>query len=150
MYCGPWLMASLDLSVINSACTCVLSWPSHAFILRLLGLYYIQVWHQSRWGLQLKLDTLLRSLRLKLGPREVDKVAKVQAKKSLIKNSEICNFCATQTLYTSKESWQQSSVRFEIKLVDFVMKKLKKIWLWIPKNHNFLLVLAEFLKNLSR
>ena len=43
--CGPWLMTSLDLSVINSACTCVLSWPCHAFISRFLGLYCIQVWH---------------------------------------------------------------------------------------------------------
>ena len=49
-------------------------------------------------------------------------------KKNSIKNSEICNFWATQTLYTSKESWEQSSFRFEIKLEDFVMKKLKKKW----------------------
>ena len=41
-------MTSLDLSVINSACTCVLSWSCHAFISRLLGLYFIQVWHQYK------------------------------------------------------------------------------------------------------
>ena len=78
------------------------------------------------WHNQLKFDTLLRLLRLKLWPQEVAEVARVQAKKDSIKNSEICNFWATQTLYTSKESWEQSSFRFEIKLEDFVMKKLKK------------------------
>ena len=50
----------------------------------------------------------------------------VPGNKKLIKNSEIRNFWATQTLYTSKESWEQSSFRFEIKLEDYVMKKLKK------------------------
>ena len=49
-------------------------------------------------------------------------------KTKLITNSEIFNFWATQTLYTSKESWEKSSFRFEIKLGDFVMKKLKKNW----------------------
>ena len=43
------------------------------------------------------------------------------------KNYKICNFWATQTLYTSKESWEQSSFRFEIKFGDFVVKKMKKI-----------------------
>ena len=46
--------------------------------------------------------------------------------KNSIRNSEICNFWATQTLCTSKESWEQSSFRFEIKLGNLVMKKLKK------------------------
>ena len=54
------------------------------------------------------------------------KVARVQAKKRSIKNSQICYFWATQTLYTSNESWEQCSLRFEIKLEDFVVKKLKK------------------------
>ena len=44
----------------------------------------------------------------------------------MIKNSEIRNFWATQTLYTSKESWEQLSFRFEIKSGDFVIKNLKK------------------------
>ena len=43
-------------------------------------------------GLQLKFDTLLRSLRLKLRPRKVAEVARVQAKKNSIKNSKIRNF----------------------------------------------------------
>jgi hypothetical protein len=75
---------------------------------------------------QLKFDTLLRLLRLKLRPQEVAKVARVQAKKSSIKKSEICNFWATQMLYTSKESREQSSFRFEIKLEFFVYEKFEK------------------------
>ena len=56
-------------------------------------------------------------------------------KKNLIKNYEICNFWATQTLFTSKESWEKSSFRFEIKLEDFFIKKLKKfdILIFDPK-----------------
>ena len=60
-------------------------------------------------------------------PRKVAEVARVQVKKNLIKNSKIRKFWATQMLYTSKESWEQSSFRFEIKFGDFVVKKLKKI-----------------------
>ena len=78
------------------------------------------------WHILLKFDTLLRLLRLKLRPREAAEVAKVQAKKNSIKNSEIGNFWATKTLYTSKESWEQLSFRFEIKSETFVLKKLKK------------------------
>ena len=51
------------------------------------------------WHILLKFDTLLRLLRLKLRPREAAEVAKVQAKKNSIKNSEIGNFWATKTLY---------------------------------------------------
>ena len=36
-------------------------------------------------------------------------------------------FLSYTKVYTSKESWEQFSFRFEIKLEDFVMKKLKKI-----------------------
>ena len=46
--------------------------------------------------------------------------------KNSIKNSEIGNFWATKTLYTSKESWEQLSFRFEIKSETFVLKKMKK------------------------
>ena len=105
------------------------------------------------WHIQLKFDTLLRLLRLKFWPPEVTEVARVQAKKNSIKNSEICNFWSTQSLYTSKESWEQFSLRFEIKLEDFVMTKLKKndfFHFWSQKNHNFWSVMAEFLENLSR
>ena len=83
----------------------------------------------------------------------LDPGARIQAKNNLVKSSEICNFWATQTLYTSKESWKQSSFWFEIKVEDFVLKKLKKkliLWFPIPKNHNPLSVLAEFRGNLSR
>jgi hypothetical protein len=78
------------------------------------------------WDIQLKFDTLLRLLRLKLGPREVAEEAWVQAKKNSIKMTKICNFWATQTLYTSKESWEQSLFIFETKSKTFVLKKLKK------------------------
>ena len=54
-------------------------------------------------------------------PREVAKVARVKTKKQLIKNFEIGNFGATKTLYTSKESREESLFRFEIKLETFVL-----------------------------
>ncbi len=50
-----------------------------------------------------------------------------QDEKKFDENSKIRNFWATKVLYTSKESWEQLSFRFEIKLEDFVIKKLKKI-----------------------
>ena len=48
------------------------------------------------------------------------------AEKKMIKNSEICNVWGTQTLYTPKESWENLSISFELKLGDFAIKKLKK------------------------
>ena len=48
--------------------------------------------------------------------------------KNLIKNLEIGNFWATKTIYTSKESWEQLSFRYETKSETFVLKKLKKSW----------------------
>ena len=77
------------------------------------------------WHIQLKFDALLRLLRLKLQLWEVVELAKVQTKK-LIKNSDILNFWAKKTLYTSKESWEQSSFKFEIKAEDSAVKNLKK------------------------
>ena len=50
------------------------------------------------WQSQIKLDTLLRLLKLKLQPREIAKVARVQVKKNH-EDSEIYNFWAPQTLY---------------------------------------------------
>ena len=73
------------------------------------------------WHILLKFDTLLMLLRLNLQPREVAKVARVKTKKQLIKNFEIGNFGATKTLYTSKESREESLFRFEIKLETFVL-----------------------------
>ena len=46
--------------------------------------------------------------------------------KKSFKNLEIGNFWGTKTLYTSKESLEQSSFRFETKSETFVLKKLKK------------------------
>ena len=78
------------------------------------------------WSLLLKFDTLLRLLRLKLRPQEVAEVAKVQTEKKSIKNLEIGNFGGTKMLYNSKESWEQSSFRFETKSETFILKKLEK------------------------
>ena len=78
------------------------------------------------WYLQLKFETLLRSLRSKFGPLEVAEVAKVQARKKWFMFSKIFNFWATKLLYTSKESWEQSSLIFESKSQTFVLKKNEK------------------------
>ena len=78
------------------------------------------------WHIFLKFDTLLRLLRLNLRPLEVAEVAKVQTWKKCFKFSKIFNFWATKMLYTSKESWEQSSLIFETKLQTFVWKKMKK------------------------
>ena len=45
---------------------------------------------------------------------------------------------------------QKLSIRLDMKLEDFVMKKLEKndFVIFDPKNHNFLAALAKFLKNL--
>ena len=47
--------------------------------------------------------------------------------KSSIKNSKICNFWATQTLCTSKESWEQSVFRIEVEYLNFYWKCEKNI-----------------------
>ena len=76
------------------------------------------------WYLQLKFETLLRLLRSKFRPLEVAEVTKVQTWKKCFKFSKIFNFWATKMLYTSKESWEQSSLIFETKLQTFVWKKM--------------------------
>ena len=53
-------------------------------------------------------------------------MTKVKMKKIIDENPKITNFCLTDMLYTSKESSQKLSFIFEIKLEDFVIKKLKK------------------------
>ena len=66
----------------------------------------------------------MRLLRFKLRPREVAEVARSRQKKIL---SKILKSAIFELQKCSKESWDQSSFRFDIKLGDFVMKKLKKI-----------------------
>ena len=57
---------------------------------------------------------------------EVAEVARLQVKKSLIKYYKICNFWATQMLYTSKGSWEQSFFRIEVKHLTFLYWKMRK------------------------
>ena len=78
------------------------------------------------WHLQLKFETSLRSLRVIVWPQEVSEVTEVKMIKILGENPKITNFCLTEVLYTSKEASKKSSFIFEIKLEDFVIKKLKK------------------------
>ena len=82
--------------------------------------------HKS-WHLQLKFDILLKLLRLKLRPRKVAAVARVQAKKIQPKIMKSAIFEVRKRYTPQKKSCEQSSFRFEIKLEDFFIKKLKKM-----------------------
>ena len=78
------------------------------------------------WHLQLKFDTLLMLMRLNFWLCEVAELARIQAKKNSFKNSKICNFSATKTLYTSKESCEQSFFQNWSQIFDFLLKIRKK------------------------
>ena len=78
------------------------------------------------WNLQLKFETSVRSLKPIVWPQQVSEVTKVKMKKILCENPKIIIFCLTEMYYTSKEASSKLSFIFEIKLEDFVIKKLNK------------------------
>ena len=80
---------------------------------------------------------------------EVAEVARVQAKKSSIKNYEIFDFWGTQTLYISKRKLIIIVIQIWNKIRGFCYEKVEKkmiLWLSIPKNYkplSSLLILWE-------
>ena len=90
------------------------------------------------WHIQLKFDTLLRLLSLKLQPWEVAEVARVQAKKSLIKNFEICILSYTNVIHLRRKL-RTIVIQIWNIIRGFCYEKFEKktiLRFSIPKNHN--------------
>ena len=94
------------------------------------------------WYLQLKFETLLRSLRSKFGPLEVVEVAKVQVRKK-----NVSHFLKSSIFEQKNVIYLKRKLRT---IVIDIWNKIKFLQFWIPKNCDFLSVSAKFLENLSR
>ena len=106
------------------------------------------------WHILLKFDTLLRLLRLKLRPREVAEVAKVQTKKnrSKILKSAIFELQKRYTPQKKAEKNRHLDLKQNQRLLhctEKIEKKSNSPFL-IPKNQNVMSVSAKFWENLSR
>jgi hypothetical protein len=78
------------------------------------------------WHIQLKFDTHLRLLRLKLRSREVAEVARVQVKKKFDQKFWNLQFLRYTNIIHLKRKLRTINRHSD----DFVMKKLKKNWFW--------------------